>query len=220
MRRGLDTESMIARYLGLTRNAERALADAFVLVAFRHAADPEMRNAARLYSNWCTAHLEALRPAVEHYGVARSVAGERLRRALFRGRRVDGFGLVRDLHDLITLATSVHSCWSALSQGARQQRDRSLEHVSRTCDAETLRQIAWLETKMRQSAPQALAVPGNTGRELAASIPHRWALGTIADLVPGPALRGLLPLAPVAGAMMLLLAVILGTGSDPQRAAR
>jgi len=218
MRGGLDTESMISRYLGLTRNAERALADAFVLVAIRHAADPEIRNAARLYSNWCTAHLDALRPAVECYGAARSVEAERLRRALFRGWRRGGFGLVRDLHDLITLATSVHSCWSALGQGARQRSDRSLERVSRMCDAETLRQIAWLETKMRQSAPQALATPGDTAAELAASIPHRWALGAIADLVPGPALRGLLPLAPVTSAMVLLLAVLLGTGTDPRPA--
>jgi hypothetical protein len=201
---------MIARYLGLTMSSERALADAFVLVGLRHAADPELRNAARLYSNWCKGHLDALRPAVDRYGATRSVDGERLRRALFRGRRLGGFGLVRDFHDLTTLATSVHSCWSALGQGARERRDDSLERVCRTCDAETLRQISWLETKMRQATPQALTVPAQTAQELAASIPGRWAVGAIADLVPGPALRRLLPLAPVAGALVLVVAVVTG----------
>ena len=61
---------------------------------------------------------------------------------------MDGFGLVRDLHDLITLATSVYGCWRALGEGAQQRRDRSLEHVCRACDAETVRQISRLETKM------------------------------------------------------------------------
>jgi hypothetical protein len=32
---------MIARYLGLTMNSERALADAFVFVGLRHATEPE-----------------------------------------------------------------------------------------------------------------------------------------------------------------------------------
>ena len=43
---------MIPSYLGFTMSAERALADAFVLVGFRHATEPEMLNAARLHSNW------------------------------------------------------------------------------------------------------------------------------------------------------------------------
>ena len=218
MRCGLDTESMISRYLGLTRNAERALADAFVLVAIRHAADPEIRNAARLYSNWCTAHLEALRPAVECYGAARSVEAERLRRALFRGWRRGGFGLVRDLHDLITLATSVHSCWSALGQGARQRSDRSLERVSRTCDAETLRQIAWLRDEDAPISPPGPRGTGRYGRGTGRVDTASLGAGGHRRPVPGPALRGLLPLAPVTSAMVLLLAVLLGTGTDPRPA--
>jgi hypothetical protein len=201
---------MIAHYLGLAMSGERALADAFVLVGLRHATDPEMRNAARLHSSWCEGHLAVLRPAVERYGAARSVEGERLRRALFRGRRIGGFGLVRDFHDLITLATSVHSCWTALRQAARERRDASLETVCRTCDTETIRQVAWLETKLRHAAPQALTVPGHTTRELAASIPSRDEIGAVVDLAPGPALRGLLAGMPVAGALILLLALVLG----------
>jgi hypothetical protein len=200
---------MIARYLGLTRSGEQALADAFVLVGLRHAAEPDMRNAARLHFNWCSGHVEALRPAIERYGAARSVEGERLRRALFRGRRTGGFGLLRDVHDLITLASSVHGCWTGLRQAARERRDTALATICDTCDAETGRQIAWLETKLRQAAPQALTVPSETGRELIASIPASGETGALADLIPGAALRRILPLAPVGGALVLALAVVL-----------
>jgi hypothetical protein len=120
---------------------------------------------------------------------------------------------VRDFHDLITLATSVRGCWSALRQAARERRDPSLEAVCRACDAETIRSISWLETKLRQSAPQALTVPSDTARELAAWIPSRGEVAAVADQVPGPALRSLLPLAPAAGVVVLLLAVVLGVRS-------
>jgi hypothetical protein len=200
---------MIARYLGLTLSAERALGDAFVLVGLRHATEPEMVNAARLHSTWCNGHLDALRRPGEHYGTHRSREGERLRRALFQGRRVGGFGLVRDIHDLLTLATSVHACWLALLQGAREERDGDLETVCRHCDAETVRQIAWLETKLRLAAPQALTVPAATGYELAAAIPTRQQIGAVADLVPARTLRGLVPLAALAGVFVMLVALAL-----------
>ena len=189
---------MIARYLGLTMNTERALADAFVWVGVRHATEPEMLNAARLHSNWCNGHLDVLRPGAARYGAEGTRQGERLRRALFRGRRLGGFGLLRDLHDLLTLATSAHGCWIALLQAAREARDGDLEKACRACDAETLRQISWLETKLRQAAPQALTVPVSTARQLGASVPRLPQLGALVDLVPGSAVRAALPLAPMA----------------------
>jgi hypothetical protein len=189
----MAAQSMIARYLGLAVSGERALADAFVLVGLRHAAEPEVRNAARLYSNWCRSHVDALRPVVDRYGAARCREGERLQRALFHGRRLSGFGLVRDVHDLLTLATAVHGCWTALRQAAREQRDRDLQAICGACDAETTRQISWLETKLRQSAPQALTVPRAMGWELLTSVPGGDQVGEIIDLVPGPVLRRLVP---------------------------
>jgi hypothetical protein len=201
---------MIADYLGLAVSGERALADAFVLVGLRHAVEPELRNAARLHSNWCRAHVEALRPMVDRYGSARCRDGERLHRALFRGRRPGGFGIVRDLHDLLTLATAVHGCWTALLQAARERRDPDLEAVCDACDAETRRQLSWLETKLRQSAPQALTVPSPTGRELLASIPSGDQVGAILDLVPGPALRRLVPMMS-AVAVFLIFGLVLVT---------
>ena len=207
----MAAKGVIARYLGLAVSGERALADAFVLVGLRHAAEPELRNAARLYSNWSRAHVNALRSVADRYGAVRCRAGSRLQRALFRGRRLGGFGLVRDFHDLLTLATAVHGCWTALQQAARERRDRDLEAVCGACDAETVRQISWLEMKLRQSAPQALTVPSPTARELVASIPSGDDVGAIIDLVPGPALRRFVPMTS-AVAMLVVLALLLRVG--------
>jgi hypothetical protein len=202
-------QGVIARYLGLTLSSERALADAFVRVGVRHAAEPEMRNAARLYSNWGNERLGMLRPPAERYGTKRSREGERLRRALFRGLRVGEIGRLRDLHDLLILATSVHACWMALLQAAREERDRDLEALCRSCKAEIMRQISWLETKLRLAAPQALTVPPATRYELAAAIPTRQQIAAIADLIPGPALRGLAAPAPFAAVFVMLAALFL-----------
>jgi hypothetical protein len=203
---------MIARYLALTVGSERALADAFVMVGLRHAVEPEMRNASRLHANGCRAHIEQLRHAVERYGRARNADGERLRRAVFRGRRLGGFGLLRDLHDLLTLATSVHASWLVLLQGARAVHDAGLEAICLSCGAETDRQIAWLETKLRHSGAQALAVPGHAWRDVTASIPDRSEIGAVLDLVPGAALRRVVPLSPMTGLFVAMSVFVLGMG--------
>ena len=98
---------MIARHIGLLANAERALAGALALIGPRHAVEPEIRRAARTDAAGCRAHVDALDPVIDRHGASRNTDGERLRRAPFRGPRLGGFGLLRDLHDLVTLATAV-----------------------------------------------------------------------------------------------------------------
>jgi hypothetical protein len=207
----MDPKGMIARYLGLTTSGELALADAIALVGLRHAVDPEMRKAAKMYSAWCRAHVDALQPAIERYGSVRSADGERLRRVLFRGNRLGNFGLLRDIHDLVTLATSVRGCWSALNQAARESRDLDLVATSRDCHREIIRQIAWLETKLHHSAPQTLTVPSDSTKELVTSIPSLAQVGAVADGAPRALLRRFVPIAPSAGTLALVFAVALGS---------
>ena len=194
-------EGLISRHLGLAASAERALADAFVLVGLRHAVEAEIRNAARLHSSWCRRHVTALREQAARHGMKRTNEGSRLRRALFRGTRVGGAGLVRDLQDLLTLASSVHSCWITLGQTALERHDTALDAVCRECHAETARQMSWLETQLRHAAPQALSIPTPFTTEVIASIPTRAQVAQLVDLLPGPAFRALGPLALAAGAL-------------------
>jgi hypothetical protein len=212
-------EGLIAQFLGLTASGERALADAFVLVGLRHAVEPEIRNAARLHHDWCHRHLDALREPAARHGMRRTRAGSRLRRALFRGPRVGGAGLVRDLQDLLTLAGSVHASWTTLRQTARERHDTALDTVCQDSDAETRRQMSWLETQLRHAAPQALSIPAQSLTELVASIPTRAQVGVVVDLLPGPAVRALVPFALALGAVATAGLLLSRTGRLSRAAA-
>jgi hypothetical protein len=60
---------------------------------------------------------------------------------------------------LLLLALENHSTWVMLLQSARGLRDKDLKTLCVTADQETRRQMSWLETKIKQVAPQALNVP-------------------------------------------------------------
>lgn len=65
-------------------------------------------------------------------------------------------GLLRDLQDLYLLATFVDVTWTMVKQAASALRDRELLEVVSRCDNETAVQLRWLQTRMKQAAPQAL----------------------------------------------------------------
>jgi hypothetical protein len=112
-----------------------------------------------LLAGWCDDHRERLAPVVRRYGEDRDVdEPERLHAAGLAETRPGEIGLLRDLQDLHTLATLVHTTWTVIGQGAQGLRDRELLELAQQCDGETTRQIAWLETRRKVAAPQALIV--------------------------------------------------------------
>jgi hypothetical protein len=52
----------------------------------------------------------------------------------------------------------VESTWTVIAQGAQGLRDQRLLDVASSSQAETMRQMTWLPTRMKQAAPQALIV--------------------------------------------------------------
>ena len=56
------------------------------------------------------------------------------------------------------LATLVQTTWTVIAQGAQGLRDRELLDVAREANAQTSRQLTWLNTRMKGAAPQALIV--------------------------------------------------------------
>jgi hypothetical protein len=65
--------------------------------------------------------------------------------------------LLSDLQP-IYLAASYNSLhWEMLAQAAQALSDESLLELTTTCHPETLRQIRWANTKLKESAPQILA---------------------------------------------------------------
>jgi formylmethanofuran dehydrogenase subunit D len=148
----------LSLYLGLLRQSERHLSEAFSNVATHHAQSPDVYAICMLMSNWSARQAEALHPIIARYGEDSQKEPDRLRRALFEGPRSGGIGLLRDLHDLWLAAAEVHLCYEAIRQAARALHDRELVELCERSGAQTDRQLAWLRTRIDQAAPQALTV--------------------------------------------------------------
>jgi hypothetical protein len=105
----------------------------------------------------CDRHRELLAPVVARYGEAATdnePAGlhpEGLSRT-----RSGPVGLLRDLQDLHLLASLVGVTWAMIKQAGSALHDQELLEVAAKCDAETAVQLRWLQTRMKQAAPQAL----------------------------------------------------------------
>jgi hypothetical protein len=148
----------LATYVGLADHSEQVLADSFRVVAEGHARVADVHHTALLLAGWSDRHREALAPVVERYGEADVDEPERLHAAGLAQVRQGEIGLLRDLQDLHVLATLVQTTWTVISQGAQGLRDRELLDVATSANAETSRQLTWLNTRMKVAAPQALIV--------------------------------------------------------------
>jgi hypothetical protein len=145
-------------YLGLLQSSEEQLADAFLAVADHHQDEPDIGGICHLLASWSREHVQIIDPLIQRYGDQKSDEPERLKQSLFEGTRNGSLALLRDLHDLWLLANEVHLCWVVLSQAALALRDNEMDTACKTCDKETNRQLAFLLTRIKQSAPQSLVV--------------------------------------------------------------
>lgn len=153
----------VAKYIGMIEASEQQLADAFLLVANRHERDPGVRDMCKQMCDWTRAHVERLKSLEARFGKQSSEEPERVRSALFHGERVGGMGLLRDLQDLALLGHQSHICWTSLSQAANSLHDKDLEAACDTALAEVERQLAWIDTQIKHTAPQALIVTPDSG---------------------------------------------------------
>jgi hypothetical protein len=188
----------LAETLNVTAEAERALADALLEISRRHASEPDIRETARLLAGWSWDHTRALAAGRARLDRRASGVGWRVPRPLFESLPQGGAGLLRDLHELTSCVAFVEACWTILLQAARASHDRDLEQTCWTCGAETLRQRAWLNTKLGQVAPQALTVPvlrphEQRGRSSAAAAPRRTAAPNVSrSRTQAPLVAGIL----------------------------
>ncbi len=149
----------VGDYIGLVHRSERELSQAFADVAARNKEEPDVVSTCKLMASWSTEHINALEPFTKRYEEHRENEPEALREAIFKGPRSGGFGLLRDLHDLWLLANESHVSWIVLTQAARALRDEELVKVCSMGDKQNARQLAWLLTRVKQTAPQTLVVP-------------------------------------------------------------
>jgi hypothetical protein len=144
-------------YLGMLRQAEQTLAESFRQVADGHGAEPDVHFLCHTLAGQCEHHSKLLLPVVQRYGEDRSDnEPERLHAQGLSETRSGPVGLLRDLQDLYLLASLVDVTWTMVKQAGSALRDKELLAVVEQCDAETAVQLRWLQTRMKQAAPQAL----------------------------------------------------------------
>jgi hypothetical protein len=100
-----------------------------------------------------------LEPFKERYGERSEGEPKRLDKALIRKRSANGFNLVRDLHDLWLLVNESLVSITILLQASQALRDHEFERALTDIEIKNERQRSWLMTRLKQAAPQALAVP-------------------------------------------------------------
>ncbi|WP_432506697.1 hypothetical protein [Kineococcus arenarius] len=152
----------LATYIGLQHTASATLADSFRQVAQGHAAEPDVFTDCHRMAAMSQGHVERLAPLVDRYGEERVDEPERLHADGLPGVRSGGVGLLRDLQDLYVLASFVDITWTVLGQAGKGVRDRDLIAVVDACEQETQRQLLWLNTRIKQAAPQALIASGSS----------------------------------------------------------
>jgi hypothetical protein len=150
--------------------AEEELADEYVKVGERLAAEHDVWYDCKRFAEQCHLHADAIRPfAATHEEqlppADDATVGETTTAALRHklsealGRRPEsGLLLLHSLRQLYLQAQEVSFHWIVAGQLAQATRDPELLALVDELHRETLTQIKWLKTQVKQSSPQALVV--------------------------------------------------------------
>ncbi|MFK4837226.1 hypothetical protein ACI3KY_15990 [Microbacterium sp. ZW T2_14] len=147
-------------YLSLLGHAETTLAEAYLDVAEAHGHEPDIHFLCLTFARQCVDHAQQLVPIVHRLGAAPvDDEPERLHARGLGDTRSGPLGMLRDLHDVYVLAGFVDMTWTIVGQSAHAVRDSELIGVVDACEKQTAAQLVWLQTRMKQSAPQVLVGP-------------------------------------------------------------
>jgi hypothetical protein len=152
----------VATYVRLAHQSEQTLADSFRTVGHGHANQADVFHMCETLAKMSESHVTQMAPIAQRYDEER--VGDnvdepaRLQAQGVAQIREGQIGLLRDLQDLYVLATLVQTTWTVLAQGAQGLRDEQLLQLATSANTETARQLAWLNTRMKTAAPQALIV--------------------------------------------------------------
>jgi len=149
--------------------SQTQLASALRRIAERHAGEVDVCHVGLQLSRRCDTLATELATFVASHGsqsrhhegreALRSFAGRVRRSTAEAAGRSEGVGLLLlgDLRGLSILAHEAGIDWMIAHQGALAARDRDLALICRTGIHETERVVRWLETRIKEAAPQALA---------------------------------------------------------------
>ncbi|WP_300781470.1 nitrate reductase [Enhydrobacter sp.] len=157
--RASERRPHLADYIGLLLASEERLVRGWEKLCRVHATTPDIGPQSTLFMTWSRENAKVVRTHVTRYGERREGEPEALDQALLIGRPPTAFGLLRDLQDLWLMVNESTISAAVLLQGARALGDRDLEKDLQGIEARNERQRLWLLTRIKQAAPQTLAVP-------------------------------------------------------------
>jgi hypothetical protein len=150
--------------------AETELAEEFIKVGERHAAEHDVYHAGATLAKQCHSHAEQLRAAAARYDEQLPeqdppepgeglLGGLRRKSSELTGRQPPaGVLLLHDLRRLYLLASECEIDWEMVGQGAKAARDRELLGTVTECLEQTTVQVKWLKTRIKEASPQTLTV--------------------------------------------------------------
>ncbi|MCW7947279.1 hypothetical protein AAW14_36350 [Streptomyces hygroscopicus] len=159
----------IGLLLGELHDAECDLATEYRAVAGRQAADAGTHYPCLTLAQKCDTHATRIREMADRYAkdlsephqshtVAAAADAIRHKTSELLGHHPQsGLLLLRDLRQLYVMAQAVGVHWILLGQVAQAIRDASLFDEVTALHKETLTQVKWLTTRLKDAAPQALA---------------------------------------------------------------
>lgn len=146
----------IGSYIEMVYKSEKDLSEAFLKVAGEHGAEPDIKGNCLLLASWSTELVEKMELFVEIYGEEKNKEPDRLMKSLFNKPRKGSLGLLRDLQDLWLMTDEAQISSIILRQAANGLHDKKLVEVCDEIEMKSLRQAAWLMTRMKAAATQTL----------------------------------------------------------------
>jgi hypothetical protein len=149
-------------------HGEQHLAGELTTVARRHRTGHEVHHVATDLAHWSREHAQRLAdtgqdrglhlgdPAKDHAPGLLPAVREKAAGAL--GHRPEpALHLLRDLRDLHVAAAQNSLYWEMLAQAAQATRDDELLALVSACHPQTLRQMRWTNTMIKNLSPQVLS---------------------------------------------------------------
>ncbi|WP_409468732.1 hypothetical protein [Streptomyces sp. HC307] len=153
-------------------DGEKHLAEQLTTVAERHRTDHEVHHVATDLAGWSRDHIQRLATAAHEHGLdlgdapgassvgvlstLREKAAEAVGHRPERHRPEPGLLLLRDLRELHLGATENSLHWEMLAQAAQATKDDELLALASACHPQTLRQMRWTNTMIKNLSPQVL----------------------------------------------------------------
>ncbi len=136
---------------------ENHLGAALRTIASRHPNDYHIRRNCILFAGWSENHLLTLQRLMKEFENVFD-PGPLSEPEFPKAKPIRGMELLQDLENLMFVAHRVRTAWIPLEQAAKVQPNSPLaQAVPRIC-SDLDRVIAWVQTEIKNSAPQALTV--------------------------------------------------------------